>query len=176
MGHRWWQSDLGREQGRRLEDKWPGRVSGRASGGSDVSVEVCRTGSSNPGRYWREEHSRQRWYHEQRPWNLEERGRLRGQEVGRPQARVQGKQVMPEGLLYHVLLGVLNSLPQGRRGSPTRDARILTAGSQTMKRSDPEGLLETILQVETRPKRGSNTLCLLLRNSLSLVPRCPGVC
>lgn len=90
--------------------------------------------------------------------------------------RARSGQAPGKGLLYHVLLGVLSSLPRGRRGSPTRNARILTAGSQTMKRSGPEGLLETILQVETRPERGSNTLCLLLRNSLSLVPRCPGVC
>ena len=35
-------------------------------------------------------------------------------------------------------------------------------------RSDPEGLLETVLHLEMRPKRASNVLCSLLKNSLSL--------
>lgn len=35
-------------------------------------------------------------------------------------------------------------------------------------RSDPEGLLETILHLEMRPKGASNVLCSLLKNSLSL--------
>lgn len=52
------------------------------------------------------------------------------------------------------------------------DARVLTARSKTM-RSDPEGLLETILHVEMGPKTGSSVLCSLLKNSLSLAQRCP---
>lgn len=40
-------------------------------------------------------------------------------------------------------------------------------------RSDPEGLLETILRLEMRPERGSSVLCSLLKNSLSLAQRCP---
>lgn len=40
-------------------------------------------------------------------------------------------------------------------------------------RSDPEGLLETILHLEMRPEGGSSVLCSLLKNSLSLAQRCP---
>lgn len=89
------------------------------------------------------------------------------QEVGRSQARASRRS--PGAFCILCILGVPSSLPEGRRGPPTQNARIVAAGSQAMKRPDLEGRLVKL-------GGGGIVLHSLLRNSRSLCQSLQGVC
>lgn len=87
------------------------------------------------------------------------------QEVGRSQARASRRS--PGAFCILCILGVLSSLPEGRRGPPTQNARIVAAGSQAMKRPDLEGRL-------VKPGGGRYRAPFIAQKFSLLVPGSPG--